>query len=236
VTLPGDLRLRAVSAFWAVCAIAPIAEPAAAATAVLAVLGLYAAVGAPLPWRRLLHLEGFLILLLLTLPFTIPGSPILQIGPLAASAEGLWRALTLAAKVTASVLLISLLLGTADPMRLAVALRALRLPEALVRLFVSVTRYLALVRGEFARLHEAMRARGFRPGSNRHTWRSYGNLVGMLLVRAMERADRVEEAMRLRGYSGRFPRTALPAPALADWLFALAIAASATLLLAWDMA
>ncbi len=34
----------------------------------------------PLPWKRLLHLESFLVLLFLTLPFTVSGEPLLQIG------------------------------------------------------------------------------------------------------------------------------------------------------------
>ena len=62
-----------------------------------------------------------------------------------------------------------------------------------------------------------MRARGFRPRTSRHTWRSYGNLMGMLLVRALERAQRVEEAMLCRGYNGAFPYRPLPAPARRDW-------------------
>ena len=37
------------------------------------------------------------------------------------------------------------------------------------------------------------------------------------VVRALERAQRVEEAMLCRGYSGRFPHAALPAPGIRDW-------------------
>ena len=97
-------------------------------------------------------------------------------------------------------------------------MRALHVPEPIVRLFALTVRYLALIRDEARRLNDAMRARGFRPGSNRHTWRSYGNLIGMLLVRALHRAQRVEEAMLCRGFSGRFPYAALPAPAADDWI------------------
>ena len=83
-------------------------------------------------------------------------------------------------------------------------------------------RYLSLIRDEARRLHDAMRARAFAPRSNRHTWQSYGYLIGMLLVRALERARRVEEAMACRGYSGRFPYAALVAPRARDWVgFAL---------------
>lgn len=229
-----DLRLRILASLSTLAVFTPVASPAVAGAGVAAVLFLYLFAGRSIQWKQLLHLEGFLVLLFVTLPFTLPGQAVFHIGPLVASAEGLSRALTLALKVTASVLLIMLLLGSTEPMRIGVALRGLHVPEALVRLFVNVTRNVGLVRSELARLHDAMRMRGFRPGSNRHTWRSYGYLFGMLFVRAIDRAERVEEAMRLRGYSGRFPKTAPPKPALRDWAAAATIIGGAVLLLVWD--
>jgi cobalt/nickel transport system permease protein len=58
----------------------------------------------------------------------------------------------------------------------------------------------------------------------------------MVLLRALHRAERVEEAMRLRGYAGRFLHEA-PAPlAAADLRAGLALLAGAAALLAWDLA
>lgn len=231
---PVDLRLRIVASLLALALLTPVAGAAPAAVGALGVVMCYPAFRQPLPWKRLFHLESFLVLLFLTLPFTVAGEPMLQIGSLTASEEGVWRAVTLALKVTSSVLLISLLLGTTEPMHLGLALRALHVPEALVRLFVNATRNIGLVREELSRLHDAMRVRSFQPKSNRHTWRSYGYLFGMMFIRTMGRAERVEEAMRLRGYSGRFPRTDLPKPVMLDWLAAGLIVLGAGLLLVWD--
>jgi cobalt/nickel transport system permease protein len=165
-----------------------------------------------------LHVEGAVLLLFLTLPFAVPGQPLLVVGPLSASVEGVLRAGLIACKISAAVLVIMSLLGGIEPTRIGAALQALRLPESLVRLFVMTARYLSLIGGEARRLNDAMRARAFSPRSNRHTWRSYGYLIGMLLVRALERAERVEEAILCRGYTGRFPHAALPAPSLTDWI------------------
>ena len=231
---PRALRLRLLAAAGVLLVFTPIRHIVPAAAGVLAVLLLYVAARQRIPWKRLLHLEAFLILLLIMLPFTLPGTPLLRVGPLVASAEGLWRAVVIACKVTASVLLLSLLLGQSDPLRLGTALRGLHAPEPLVRLFVATVRYLALLQAELSRLRDSMRARAFVARNNRHTWRSYGYLLGMLLVRALDRAERVEEAMRLRGYSGRFPVTRMPAPPPADWLAAGALLAGAVLLLLWD--
>jgi cobalt/nickel transport system permease protein len=39
---------------------------------------------------------------------------------------------------------------------------------------------------------------------NRHTYRSFGYLVGMLLVGSLDRSQRVIAAMKCRGFRGRF--------------------------------
>lgn len=232
--IPADLRLRLVAAVLLVLAASQLAHlgPALAALALALILALATRPDRAL-WRRLRHVEGFVALLLLTLPFAVPGAPLLTLGPLSASLEGLSRAALLAAKVTTAALVLLALLGTVEPIRLGAALHALRLPEPLVRLFVLTLRYLGLIGDEARRLREAMRARAFRARTDRHTWRSFGNLIGMLLVRALDRARRVEEAMRLRGFSGRFPHAALAAPTARDWTgFALltGLAAAALLL------
>jgi len=53
-------------------------------------------------------------------------------------------------------------------------------------------------------MERAIRARGFAPGCNRHTLRTYGYLAGTLFVRAHHRAERVQAAMKCRGFQGRF--------------------------------
>lgn len=231
---PHDLRLRLLAAAGTLLFFAPVRNLAPAASGMFAVLLLYAVSRQRIPWNRLLHVEAFLILMVILMPFTLPGTTLLRVGPLVASTEGLLRASVLACKVTASVLLLSLLLRAAEPLHLGTALRGLHVPESLVRLFIAVVRYVALIGDEFRRLRESMRARGFVARSNWHTWRTYGYLLGMLLVRAIDRAERVEEAMRLRGYTGRFPVTRVPKPPLSDWLAAGALLSAAMLLLIWD--
>ena len=216
--LPRDLRLRIVAALVAIACISQLQAPAVAAV-VLAVVAAIAVLSSPgqAAWHRLLHVEGFLVLLFATLPFTTSGQPLVTIGPLTASVEGTWRAALIACKVSSSVLILMTLLGGVEPARLGAALHGLHVPDRISRLFVMTVRYTWLIRDETRRLHDAMRARGFRPRSNRHTWRTYGNLIGMLLVRALDRAQRIEEAMLCRGYSGSFPRLADGQPTVRDW-------------------
>lgn len=229
-----DLRLRIIAAFAAILCLSQLQTLPIAAGAFATVLLAAALSRTALPWHRLLHAEGFLLLLFATLPFTLSGPALFSLGPLSASAEGVRRAALIACKVSACVLVMMTLLHAVEPARLGQALRSLHLPETVVRLFVLTARYLSLIREEAVRLHDAMRMRGFRPRSNGHTWRSYGNLVGMLLVRALDRAQRIEEAMLCRGYNGRFPHLAEPAPALRDWAGFGAITGCAVVLLLVD--
>ena len=53
-------------------------------------------------------------------------------------------------------------------------------------------------------MRQAMRARGFKPKTDKHTYRSYAWLIGMLLVKSWDRAERVYDAMRCRGFRNRF--------------------------------
>src|SRR5690606_10172233 len=100
------------------------------------------------------------------------------------------------------------------------------------RLFMFLVRYHGIFGVELRRQFDSMRARGFRASLRRHAFRSYGNLAGMILVRSIERAERVDEAMRCRGFSGRFPMRRVRPMTNADARFAaLATAAVLTLLL-----
>lgn len=43
-----------------------------------------------------------------------------------------------------------------------------------------------------------------RAKTNMHTYRTFGNMLGMVFVHSFDRSVRVYEAMILRGFSGRF--------------------------------
>lgn len=166
--------------------------------------------------RRLLHIEGFLLILFVALPLTTRLPPFIDIGPISLSQPGLERAVTLALRITAAALVVLPLIFGLTPIRLGHALGRLGLPPRLVQVFLFSIRYIELLRAEARRLNDAMRLRGFVPGTNLHTFKSYGHFIGQLLVRAIERAERVNEAMRCRGFAGRFPLVTLERFGAAD--------------------
>lgn len=175
-----------------------IALLTAAAAVRLARMGLRTA------FRRLIPVNLFGLVLLLVLPLSTAPAPWFSVGRVGYSREGLLLALVIAVKANAIVLWIMALLGSLDTVRLGHALQHLGVPGKLAHLLLFTIRYLDVLHGEYLRLRAAMKLRGFRPGVNAHTYRTYGYLVGMLLVRSADRSERIVAAMKCRGFRGRF--------------------------------
>ncbi|RCX26539.1 cobalt ECF transporter T component CbiQ [Thioalbus denitrificans] len=168
--------------------------------------------------KRILAMDALMVLVLLLLPFTLPGETLFTLGGLEASREGLLRAVTIALKANAVVIALLALVGTLEAPALGHALDHLRVPQRLIQLLLFTVRYLEVLHREYLRLRLAMQARAFRLRSDLHTWRSVGYLFGMLLVRSLDRSDRVLAAMKCRGFDGRFHRLHHPRAGAADWI------------------
>ena len=153
--------------------------------------------------KRMAMMDGFIIFMLVLLPFSMPGDPIFTLWGFPASWQGLWRAVEVGLTANAVILALMVLVGSMEPVTLGQALHSLRCPERLVILLMFTVRYIEVLRAEYLRLRAAMKVRGFRPGTNWHTYRSIGYLVGMMMVRAIERSENILGAMKCRGFSGR---------------------------------
>lgn len=201
-----DPRLRILATLAFALAVLSLGRLSLLLTALLLAGGLALAAGlAPKRiLKRLLALEGFMLVLLILLPFSVPGESWLQLGPFSTSREGVLQATAILLRANAIVLALLAMVGTLEPVVLGHALAQLRVPDKLVHLFLFTVRYLGLLHDEYRRLRQAMRTRGFVARSDAHTWRSLGWLMGMLLVRSLERSQRILEAMKCRGFNGRF--------------------------------
>jgi cobalt/nickel transport system permease protein len=175
--------------------------------------------------RRLLALEAFMLVLVAFLPFSVPGEPAFRVLGMVASEAGLIRALHILVTASSIVVAVQVLLGSMHAVELGYAFGRLRVPAKLVHLFLFTVRYVDVLQNEYLSLRRAMRARAFAPATNLHTWRSIGWLVGMLLVRSLERGQRVLSAMRCRGFTGEMPQVEHQPWQIADGIFALLAAA-----------
>jgi len=188
-------------------------------------LSLAAVLTARLGWRvilvRLGELNLFMVLILILLPFSSPGEALFRLGSLSFTREGLYFGLAIAAKGNAIVIMLTVLLSTIEATTLGHALSHLRVPAKLIHLYFFTVRYLDLLHHEYVRLARAMKARCFKPGLNRHTYRSLGYLVAVLLVRSLDRSERIMAAMKCRGFRGRLYLLDHFAPAGRDVVFGL---------------
>jgi len=154
--------------------------------------------------RRFAEINLFIILLFIFLPPAIPGTPVVTIGHIIWSSEGILRTSAIALKANSIMLVFAALIATLDPVHLGVALERLGLPNKLAVLFFLTVRYLDVIQQEYRQLVNAITLRGFSPGFTRHTFRTYGYVVGMLVIRSLDRSERIVKAMKCRGFRNRF--------------------------------
>lgn len=185
--------------------------------------------------RRMAAMDGFIVFMLALLPFTVPGTPLFVVAGFAFSLEGLMRAAEIALKANAIILMLMVLVGTLEPVTLGHALHRLKVPETLVHLLMFTVRYISVLQQEYQRLRSAMKVRSFRLRNSLHTYRSIGYLVGMMLVRSVDRSERILAAMKCRGFTGAMPVLETMRFSARDGLFALMwlLLAATLLLLDW---
>ena len=173
--------------------------------------------------RRLAVVNVFIAFLWLTVPLTSGGDVIAAWGPLEGQPRGgAADPASVTIKSNAIVMTFLALVATMDSPTIGYALERLRFPSKLVFLFLFTYRYLHVIADEWHKLHGAARLRGFAPKTNMHTYRTFGNMLGMVFVHSFDRSVRVYEAMILRGFSGRFQSVTAFRATSRDAVFAVA--------------
>ena len=216
-----DPRFRLVAAFVCAVCLAVVRTPEAAWFG-FGMAALLLALSRP-PMRpvlrRLAVVNVFIAFLWLTVPLT----------------SGVLLTLLVTIKSNAIVMTFLALVATMDSPTIGYALERLRFPSKLVFLFLFTYRYLHVIADEWHKLHGAARLRGFAPKTNMHTYRTFGNMLGMVFVHSFDRSVRVYEAMILRGFSGRFQSVTAFRATSRDAVFAVAAFACMVCLVAFDL-
>ncbi|TKB26263.1 cobalt ECF transporter T component CbiQ [Desulfopila sp. IMCC35006] len=153
--------------------------------------------------KRLLAANTFTLFLWLTLPLTYGGEELTRLGAFSLSVEGIRLAALISLKTNCIVLSLITLLGTSRIASLGHALEGLHVSRRLCFMLLFSYRYIFVIYQEYQKLKRAAGMRCFVPATNIHTYRTYGYLFGMTLVRSWNRATRVHQAMLLRGFNGR---------------------------------
>ncbi len=120
---------------------------------------------------------------------------------LTAAPGGVEKALRLLARAWVSILVTLLLAMTTPLSSILTALERWHFPRGFLEVCSLVYRYLWVLLEEGRRLLLARRLRG----GTAPPWRSGGRILATLFARALGRAQRIEIALRLRGYRGTLP-------------------------------
>jgi len=168
--------------------------------------------------RRAAVIELPLVLVILPVLFRGGGEAVWSAGlfnnEVAIYQGGLVRFSSLLAKLFLSILT-SVLLSAATPFQdLLAAMRKLGLPRLFSAILEMMWRYLFVLVREAQRMLTARKARSSRSGESASktggtlAWRAKvtGNMAGTLMLRSIDRSERVYAAMKARGYDGE-PRT-----------------------------
>lgn len=156
-----------------------------------------------------LHLRWvllFIIPFLAIMPLTVNGTEVFQIYGIDFTYEGIRFGLLVSIRALAAVILIFPMVGTMRFNSTLKTLEKLKVPSLLVQMLMFTYRYIFTFAEEFSRMRNAMSSKGFKLKTSFETFKIIGKAIGMLFVRAYQRAKRVYQAMISRGYSGS-PKT-----------------------------
>lgn len=199
-----DARWKLAALVLCSAAVISLQTITAAAIALVAAIVLIALSRLPFAWfvARLGGVAFIVSTFLIVLPLTMPGED-WTLGPLTISKYGLQLALLICLKALAVVALALLLFATSPLETTLKAARSLYAPSLLVQLLLLTYRYIFLLGDELHKLRLTLRLRGYRNRASAHCYRTIGHVAGTLLVRSYERAERVAQAMRCRGFDGQ---------------------------------
>lgn len=131
--------------------------------------------------------------------------PFIVLASLAVPRKGYLALGILFVRAILCLLLLILLTNTTKFVELLRGLRRLGCPQILVLNLSFLYRYLFVLTEEVMRMKQARDCRRVAPAPFRREFRILSSMLGTLLIRSFERAERMHHAMLARGYSGEFP-------------------------------
>ncbi len=154
-------------------------------------------------------MQLFSIFFFLTIPLKInalqSADVLFNIGVLSYTFSGLNTALLVYIKGNALLIISISFFCSSSLAENSLALLNLGMPEKLVTLIQLVARHIVSFEGQAKRLHNAAKLRGFVASSHPRSWKASAYIISMILVRCLEMTKRTEQAMLLRGFSGKIP-------------------------------
>jgi len=165
--------------------------------------------------------------LLIALPFSLMGgisnlilvrATAFNIGNIAISI-GMVSFASIMLKTLLTVFAVLILIATTSLVEISGQLAALRVPKILCLQFVMTYRYLSVLLGEAVTMYTAYSLRS--PAQKGIKMKDMGSFLGFLIIRSFDRAERVYQSMKCRGFKNIYYGRKHDILSMSDWLFTI---------------
>jgi cobalt/nickel transport system permease protein len=117
--------------------------------------------------------------------------------------ESFGNALISGLRVVNGVVLVIIFISTTTIKEVLSVLKRLKIPDIFIEVFLIMFKYIFILNDEGLKIKNAQTVRlgycGFR-----RSLESLGNLIGMIMLRGINKGSAMSEALYVRGYRGRF--------------------------------
>lgn len=159
----------------------------------------------------------FLFAMAVFLPLFSGTTVLAEIGPFSLKKEGIIMMLTIALKLISIVTIIVVLFASSEVSQIIKSMRYFRFPPMLTDMFFLTYRYIHQLYSDIHRARNAARLRGANFKSTR-SLKTNSYIVGTLLVKSHDQAERIFNSMILRGYGNNEAVLIMKNPCAKDFL------------------
>ncbi|MEL6403886.1 MAG: cobalt ECF transporter T component CbiQ [Chloroflexota bacterium] len=150
---------------------------------------------------RLRYPGIFLGSLIVILPLFTGETEIFRLGFLSIQAEGVTYMFLVVSRFICILTISLVIFGTSPFLETVITLRSLGIPSLIADMMMLTVRYIFEIADSLTRMQRAMTMRGFSMKKfDMNSATQIARLMGSLLIRSYEQAERIYKAMRLRGY------------------------------------
>lgn len=169
--------------------------------------------------RRAAAVSPLILLVVAFNPFFEPGTVVARPLGLEVTREGLLISGGILVKFFACIMAMLVLAATTPFPALVSGLRGLGIPSFLTHQVSFLYRYLFILADQARRMKRARDARSCRRLGARTLFTTATGILGFLFVRTLDKGERIDLAMKLRGFDGRFVTLEQPRIGAAETVF-----------------
>ncbi|MDD3462745.1 MAG: energy-coupling factor transporter transmembrane component T [Sulfurospirillaceae bacterium] len=112
-------------------------------------------------------------------------------------------AITIFIRSNAIIMFALFAFGKSDYFEISYALQALRVPQKLASTFFFTAKFIFLAKEEYCELKKTMLTRNFHVKTTLFAYKIYANMLGILMLKCLDRAEKLQNTMALRDFKGK---------------------------------